>query len=242
LNTASFCWFIIITTTTTKIIMPLLSESECTALLESLDVTIEKGLAADEALKRRESCGYFNTVDPPIQCPAWVCCLLPCIKHIPSMKLFRSILAEDAEVIRDGRWIRYDASSLVRGDIIRILQGDVVPADCTVLKLVLLDTTSKAAAKKELLVDHRWHQTNGSPTSNPSNLYWGEQIVEGACLAVCTAIGPETKIAQYIRTRQFPLPDHVVVGGDVLGSAAEEMDGISLLPTKQQQQRDDSFV
>jgi magnesium-transporting ATPase (P-type) len=125
---------------------------------------------------------------------------------------------------------------LVRGDIIRILQGDVVPADCTVLKLLLVD---KAA--KELLVDHRWHQTNGPPTSNPSSLYWGEQIVEGACLAVCTAIGPETKIAQYIRAGQFPLPDHVVVGGDV-GSATEEMDGISLLPTKQQQKRDDSFV
>jgi hypothetical protein len=225
-----------------------LSSPTMLRLLESLDVTIDKGLTADEALKRRESCGYFNVVDPPIKCPAWVCCLLPCIKHIPSMKLFNSIQAEDAEVMRDGRWIRYDASSLVRGDIIRILQGDVVPADCVVLKLINDDNNNekKKSKKKELLVDHRWHQTNGPPTSNPSNLYWGEQIVEGACLAVCTAIGPETKVAQYIRTGQFPLPEYVIVGGDVVAGGCateEETDGISLLSTKQQQQpRDDSFV
>lgn len=43
------------------------------------------------------------------------------------MKLFRLVQAEDAEVIRDGRWIRYDASSLVKGDIIRLESGDAVP-------------------------------------------------------------------------------------------------------------------
>lgn len=55
--------------------------------------------------------------------------------------------------------------------------------------------------------------------------------MEGACLAVCTAVGPNTKISQYIQSKQFPLPENSIVGGDVI---VDEADGISLLPTRQQ--------
>lgn len=44
--------------------MPFLSNDEASTLLKSLDVRIEAGLSADEASKRREICGHFNTVDP----------------------------------------------------------------------------------------------------------------------------------------------------------------------------------
>ena len=77
----------------------------------------------------------LNIVKPPLNCPPWVCCLLPCIKHIPSMSLFAKIQPSDAEVFRDSQWICYDASSLLKGDIIRMTEGDIVPADCTVLSL-----------------------------------------------------------------------------------------------------------
>ncbi len=76
-----------------------------------------------------------NQVSPPINCPKWVCCLLPCLQHIPKMKLFRSIQPEDAEVRRDGEWIIYDANTLLLGDIIRLRSGDRVPADCVLLSL-----------------------------------------------------------------------------------------------------------
>ena len=52
------------------------------------------------------------------------------------MKQFRYVQPDDAEVLRDkGRWVRYDASSLVVGDIVRLVEGDVVPADCIVISL-----------------------------------------------------------------------------------------------------------
>ena len=101
-------------------------------LLQQLDVTVERGLSSREATERRHAHGV-NQVDPPVKCPGWVCCLLPCIQSLPSQKHFLAMQPDDAEVKRNGQWIRYDASSLVRADIIRLEEGDVVPADCTVL-------------------------------------------------------------------------------------------------------------
>ena len=49
------------------------------------------------------------------------------------MKLFATIQPDDAEILRNGQWIRYDATSLVTGDIIRLEEGDLIPADCIVL-------------------------------------------------------------------------------------------------------------
>ena len=109
------------------------------ALLKELNVNYKTGLTNDEASKRREEHDSFNTIDPPVKCPGWVCCLLPCIKSIPSMKAFRQLQPEDAEIRRNGKWTRYDATSLVRGDVLRLEEGDVVPADVVVLSVTSHD-------------------------------------------------------------------------------------------------------
>ena len=174
-------------------------------LVERLKTNPDTGLTTDEVTARRETSGQFNVVKPPIDCPPTVCCLLPCIKHFPSMKAFRAIEPEDAEVLRGGTWIRYDVTSLVQGDIIRMEEGDVVPADCVVLDL----TTSMDC--QELLVDVRGitaeekprsakrvarKTTNMTDSNNSSNnveevmvvqpvqLYWGGTVVQGGCIAV----------------------------------------------------------
>jgi hypothetical protein len=118
--------------------------------LEQLNTNIEKGLTTDDAAARLSESGGLNTVAPPIHCPAWICCLLPCLKHLKSMKAFRQIKPEDAEVLRNGKWIRYDATSLVKGDIIRLEERDMVPADCIVLCL----DYDAVAPFETLLVDH----------------------------------------------------------------------------------------
>jgi magnesium-transporting ATPase (P-type) len=178
-------------------------------LLHQLRVSsLDQGLTSDDVSSRREDAGHFNTVAPPIQCPAWICCLLPCIRHIPSMKAFRQIQPEDAEVKREGRWIRYDASALVQGDVIRIAEGDIIPADCIALQL----------DDDELLVDHRLVSGNVKPVSikklatsdmfNVSEvftLYWGGRVVQGSGIAVCIAVGPNTHVAHLIQSKRFPL-------------------------------------
>ena len=174
-------------------------------LIKEVGSNPEVGLTVDQASARREQDGFFNVVDPPVKCPQWVCCLLPCIKHIPTMKAFKLIKPDDAEVLRDGKWIRYDATSLVRGDIIRLEEGDIVPADCTIL--TVMDNT-------ELLVDLRSITGDAKPQSANSRdcassliqLYWGGHVVQGTCLAVVTAIGPKTLVASLIRGKRFPPP------------------------------------
>lgn len=194
-------------------------------VLEQYGTSLQNGLTTDQASQRREEAGSFNVVSPPINCPGWVCCLLPCIKSIPSMKAFASIKPDDAEVLRNGKWIRYDAASLVQGDVIRIEEGDVVPADCILVEL--------SSADEELLVDLRpitgeerlksiTSTTMNSPKGLPK-LYMGGKVVQGGATAVICATGPDTLLAKLIQEKKFPPKEDILLddstdGGIAMGS------------------------
>lgn len=209
-------------------------------LLEQLGVSnVAFGLTADEVSARREQDGTFNVVDPPINCPSWICCLLPCIKHVPSMKAFRQVKPEDAEVLRSGKWIRYDASSLVKGDIIRMEAGDIVPADCVVLTVdsegdFLVDVKCVAGEDKPRVASAV--PETGSGTVQPIQLFMGGQVVQGSGMAVVTAIGPKTLLASLIREQRFPPKDNAMAPSDIMhatvgmgDSGSDEEVGISLI-------------
>ena len=197
-------------------------------LLAQLGSALEQGLSTDDVVARRERDhhGQYNVVDPPLKCPAWICCLLPCIQHVPSMKAFRALQPDDVEVRRNGKWIRYDASCLVVGDILRLEEGDVVPCDCVVLQLLLSSSESNsksnaAASSEQLLVDHRFVTGEDKPRAasystetlrtTPTQLFWGAQVVQGRALCVATAIGPNTLVASLIRDGRFPPKSNVLL-------------------------------
>ena len=145
------------------------------------------------------------------------------------MKQFRLVQPEDAEVLRDKKYIRYDHTSLVVGDIVRLVEGDVVPADCTVISLGMDHVDATTIVDEE---NNNTASTNGSNSmmdmtvdshlitgeikprliSNQSNgtvndlktLYYGSRILEGACIAVVTATGGRTILAKLIREGRFP--------------------------------------
>mmetsp|Transcript_22660 Transcript_22660/g.40556 ORF Transcript_22660/g.40556 Transcript_22660/m.40556 type:complete len:243 (-) Transcript_22660:254-982(-) len=203
-------------------------------LLARLKADYNRGFTSAEAAQRRNGDGSgnggINNVRSPINCPKWVCCLLPCINHVPSMKQFRLVQPDDAEVLRDGNWIRYDHASLVVGDIVRLVEGDVIPADCTVISLGMdhADTTTLGGEKSdakggssseingdylEITVDSRLitgetkprqipNQSNG--TVNSATLYYGSRVLEGACIAVVTATGNRVVLAKLIKEGRWP--------------------------------------
>jgi hypothetical protein len=140
-------------------------------LLSRLDVNISTGLSTSEANSRRRnrpqsssssssaaSNNTTNTVTPPINCPKWICCLLPCITKTHSMVSFAAVTPDDAEVLRNAHWIRYDAASLVVGDVIRLDNYDIVPADCVILaygfhdQLEVISNEIEDADEKEKLL------------------------------------------------------------------------------------------
>lgn len=179
-------------------------------LLKELNVNYKTGLTNDEASKRREE--TFNTIDPPIKCPGWVCCLLPCIKSLPSMKAFRQLQPEDAEIRRNGTWTRYDATSVVRGDVLRLEEGDVVPADIVVLSVtshdLLVDVHGITGEEKPRVI------VTPQESHDLAQLYYGGQVLQGSCIAVATAIGPNTLLATLIRDGKFPLTGGIIEDND----------------------------
>mmetsp|Transcript_9074 Transcript_9074/g.19617 ORF Transcript_9074/g.19617 Transcript_9074/m.19617 type:complete len:243 (+) Transcript_9074:188-916(+) len=170
----------------------------------------KSGHTTDEASQMRESVhkDAFNVVPPPVDCPAWLCIVLPCINHLKSMKAHKNCVPEDAEVLRNGKWIRYDAASLVIGDVIRLEEGDIVPADC----VIAVDDNNEG----ELLVDlrvvtgqSRPKQINGNTakTRNQRTLLFGGTVVQGRATALVTAIGADTILGELIKNGKFPVPE-----------------------------------
>ena len=202
-------------------------------LVEKLHSNVTTGLTSDQASDRREHDG-FNVIKPPVDCPAWICCLLPCIKHVPSMKAFAQIKPEDAEILRNGKWIRYDASSLVNGDIIRLEEGDIVPADCIALSVeageMLVDMRAVTGEDKP-----RSSKQTADSTAQALQLFWGGTVVQGAGTAIVTATGSQTFVAGLIRDKRFPPTENVLLPKEenTVSIGGEEDEGISLIDRRE---------
>jgi len=177
----------------------------------SLSSHLKSGYTTDEASQVRELVhnDSFNVVPPPVDCPAWLCIVLPCINHLKSMKAHKNCTPEDAEVLRNGKWIRYDAASLVMGDVIRLEEGDIVPADC----VVAVDDNQEDALLVDLRVvtgQSRPKQLNADEvgTRGQRTLLLGGTVVQGFATALVTATGTETVLGQLIKTGKFPPPEN----------------------------------
>lgn len=180
----------------------------------SLDVGGSASSAAASVSGVSGADGTFNVLKPPIDCPGWLCILLPCINHLPSMKAFKSVNPDDAEVCRGGQWTRYDAASLVVGDVIRLEEGDLVPADCIVITvdddddiLVDLNAVTGLDRPKSISNDIDGHNMM---TRGQRQLYMGGTVVQGRATAIVTSIGPYTLLGTLIRQNNFP-PKNVVL-------------------------------
>ena len=139
------------------------------------------------------------------------------------MKAFSTIRPDDAEVLRNSKWIRYDCSSLVRGDIVRIEEGDFVPGDCTVLNVsseeeLLVDLKSITGEERLKTVESNSSNSNEQQQQQQqkvmTTLYYGGQVVQGSALVVITAIGPNTLLAKLIREKRFPPTEPILEAED----------------------------
>lgn len=140
------------------------------------------------------------------------------------MKQFCLVQADDAEILRDGNWIRYDAASLVTGDIVRLVEGDIVPADCVVISLGMdhveetiqsIESGSSAneVGSLEMTVDSHFITGESKPrrisndanrTVEPETLYYGSRVLEGACVALVVQTGKRVLLANLIKQGRWP--------------------------------------
>jgi magnesium-transporting ATPase (P-type) len=188
----------------------------------SLQAHLKSGWTTDQASQRREIDGSFNVVKPPIDCPNWLCIVLPCIHHLASMKAFQTIQPDDAEVLRNGQWIRYDAASLVTGDVLRLEEGDLIPADCVVVEIdgeendeddLLVDLAAVTGHERPQSIRNNNNNNNHSTIASRQQrqLYMGGRIVQGGATAIVTATGPQTLLATLIREKRFPPKEPIIL-------------------------------
>src|SRR5213594_4980934 len=69
-----------------------------------------------------------------------------------ALDALKNSLALKARVLRDGQWQEIDARTLVPGDIVRLYLGDVVPADCKLIRGDYISIDQSALTGESLLM------------------------------------------------------------------------------------------
>ncbi|KAJ8612344.1 hypothetical protein CTAYLR_008369 [Chrysophaeum taylorii] len=172
------------------------SSSRSSLAADLCDVDPAKGLSWARAREEARRLGS-NRVSPPINCPAWVCCLLPCVLSTNKMRRFNASIPENALVLRDGEWTDVDAVSLVVTDVVRLQEGDVAPADLRVVESTPDFVTDMVALTGE-------HESHANLAKDLVPL--AARCVSGEATLVVTAIGDDTEIAARMRSGAWPPP------------------------------------
>lgn len=99
-----------------------------------------------------------------------------------------------AVTLRDGASRRIDARLLVRGDIVRLRAGDIVPADCR-----LIESDGLSVFEQQITgADGSVKKDEMSSSMRSNTLYAGSLVGTGSCVAVIIHTGGDTLL---VRTR-----------------------------------------
>jgi H+-transporting ATPase len=103
-------------------------------------------------------------------------------KALSALKLLKAKLARKTLALRDGIWREIDARRLVPGDVIKLRNGNVVPADVKLLEGAYLQIDQSALTGESLPVDRK-----------PGDTAYGNSIVRmGEMVALVTGTGLNT--------------------------------------------------
>lgn len=124
-----------------------------------------------------------------------------------TLVLLRSYIRTRTRVIRDGQDHEIDATELVPGDIIRLTQGDRVPADARLIFSNNLEVDEAILTGESLPVEKKIVPVSPAmPVSERTSMVFSGTIVsDGLADAVITAIGTNTefgKIAALVSERE----------------------------------------
>jgi cation-transporting ATPase I len=102
--------------------------------------------------------------------------------------------AVKANVCRGGQFLEIPADRLVVGDLVRVAQGEVVPADCRMLEAGWCEVDESSLTGESLPVAKDPEPVPGAAVGErTSMLYAGTTVVAGGALAVVVATGTATE-------------------------------------------------
>ena len=103
-----------------------------------------------------------------------------------TLEQLRRLTAPTATVVRDGSETEIPAEGVVVGDLVVVREGDLVPADATVVELTQLQVDESALTGESLPV----------PKSTGDPLLAGTTVLSGRASATVSATGPRTRYGQ----------------------------------------------
>lgn len=153
----------------------------------------------------------------------------------------KTYLKQRARVIRGGKEREIDAVDLVPGDIIRLAQGDRVPADARVMYVSDFQVDEAVLTGESLPVSKTSERSAESAglSDQDSMVFAGTLVTQGVCAAIVCRTGPHTEfgqIASLIATtenEQTPLQRAIInfsiYSSIVLGALTLLVSGIGVL-------------
>ena len=146
-----------------------------------------------------------------------------------SLEALKNMSAPTAAVIRDGKETKIPASEVVRGDIIEVRAGNLVPADARLISSHSLSAQESALTGESMPCekDALCRIPDGSPQAELKNMIFSSSVITaGHARAVVTQTGMDTavgKIAHLLNTEDeptTPLQIKLAKIGKVLGIGA----------------------
>ncbi|MGQ4911896.1 MAG: cation-translocating P-type ATPase [Candidatus Thorarchaeota archaeon] len=154
------------------------------------------------------------------------------------LEALEKLSAGEARVIRDGREMSTSPLDIVPGDIVKLEQGDRVPADARIITCTNL-TINEASLTGESVPadkDANAEVPEGAPlTAMRSSVFFGTYVATGVAKVVITATGGRTEIGKIqgtlgeLNTGDIPLRKKVNRLAKYLGIAAVILMGVSVL-------------
>ncbi|MDR7608123.1 MAG: HAD-IC family P-type ATPase, partial [Armatimonadota bacterium] len=111
-----------------------------------------------------------------------------------AVEQLRAGTALTATVFRDGRWQEVPRSQLVPGDVVRLVAGDLVPADCRLLEASHLFVQQASLTGESMPVEKAADRL-APPSQDPDAshmVFLGSSVVSGSGLAEVVATGPRS--------------------------------------------------
>ncbi|KAF4045912.1 E1-E2 ATPase [Phytophthora infestans] len=203
------------------------------------------GLSRDDAMTRRALYGA-NRVTPPVNCPSWVCCLLPCLMRTASMQAYQGALPREATVRRRvdaapgqpaSRRMRMDAMSLVYGDVVELKVGDVAGADlrvvecsddCVVDQETLLgddgvdEEAGQGGSRKHVTTDMPPSHMQQDPLRCGNIVPMTASVLQGTAVAVVVSTGDRTLWGRMVTNHEWPPAPGAVLRKQEKGNEEEQ--------------------
>ncbi len=97
-----------------------------------------------------------------------------------------------ATVRRDGAWVELPRREVVRGDVVRLSAGDLVPADALLVEAVDLHVQQGALTGESMPVEKRVSAAREGKPDSENYVFLGSSVVSGTAVAEVVATGAGT--------------------------------------------------